>query len=131
MKYTSRMWLSAALAFGSAAIAGVVIAKTVPLSGGVENPELILPALLVLLALVLLALLAWWRQTDDLQQQGQLLSWYWGGNAGAMIMLTILVVLTGRYSDLSIGAGALFLAEFAGFFVVWLIWKWRGRGVAE
>ncbi|MEM1196741.1 MAG: hypothetical protein AAGH57_11600 [Pseudomonadota bacterium] len=131
MSYSAKFWLTAALSFGSAAILGLIIAKTVPLRGGVENPALILPLLFVAIGLVMLAVRAWWQRTDDLQQQGQLISWWWGGNAGALIMLTVLLVLTGRHSELSMGAGYLFGAQFAGFLAVWLYWKFRGRGAAE
>lgn len=131
MTYQTRFWLFAVLSVGSAVVVGFVIAKTVPFSGGVENPALVLPAILVLLGLVMLAAWAWWQRTDDLQQQGQLISWWWGGNAGAIIMLTVLVVFTGRHSDLSLGAGYLFLAQFAGFVAVWLAWKLKGLGASE
>ncbi|MEM6858940.1 MAG: hypothetical protein AAF559_13835 [Pseudomonadota bacterium] len=131
MTYQTKFWLYAALTMGSAMVAGFVISRVVPLSGGVGNPALVLPPILAMLALVMFAAWAWWQRTDDFQQQGQLLSWWWGGNAGAIIMLTVLVVLTGRHSELSLGAGILFLAQFAGFVIVWLVWKLRGRGATE
>nr|WP_298925501.1 hypothetical protein [uncultured Erythrobacter sp.] len=131
MSHQTKFWLLAALSLGGALVAGVVIGKTVPASGGVENPALVLPALLALLGLVMAATWLWWQKTDDLQQQGQLISWWWGGTIGALFMLASLVVMTGRHSDLSLGATYLFFAEFAGFAVVWLLWKWRGRGISE
>ncbi|EAQ29053.1 hypothetical protein NAP1_15678 [Erythrobacter sp. NAP1] len=131
MTYRTKFWLLAAVSFGSALIAGVIIGKTVPASGGVENPALVLPVLLVVVGLVMAASVAWWRKTDDVQKQGQLVSWWWGGNTGALAMLVTLVVLTGRHSDISLGAIYLFLAQFAGMAVVFLAWKFHGRGVAE
>lgn len=125
------MWAYAALAFGVAAIVGVVIGRTVPSSGGVENPALVLPILLVVGSLALAGAWPWWNKTDDLQKQGQLTSWWWGGTIGALFMLITLVVMTGRHSDMSLGAAYLFLAEFAGMAVAWLVWKLRGRGQAE
>lgn len=125
------MWAYAALAFGVAAIVGVVIGRTVPSSGGVENPALVLPILLVVGSLALAGAWPWWNKTDDLQKQGQLISWWWGGTIGALFMLITLVVMTGRHSDMSLGAAYLFLAEFAGMAVAWLVWKLRGRGQAE
>ena len=131
MSYRTKIWSLAALAFGSAAVAGVIIGKTVPASGGVENPALVLPLLLGLVSLSGIAAWFWWRKTDDLQQQGQLISWWWGGTTGAIVMIVCLAVLTGRHSDLSLGAAYLFFAQFAGMAVVWLAWKFRGRGAAE
>ncbi|TRD10894.1 hypothetical protein FGU71_02795 [Erythrobacter insulae] len=131
MTFQGKFWLWAAIAFGAAAIAGVVIGKTVPASGGVENPALVLPMLLMVVALVSAATWVWWQKTDDIQQQGQLISWWWGGTFGALAMLVVLVVMTGRHSEISLGATYLFLAEFAGFAVVWCVWKLRGRGPAE
>jgi hypothetical protein len=125
------MWALAALAFGAAAIAGVVIGIAVPASGGVENPVLVLPLMLIFVGLVMAAGWPWWQKTDDLQKQGQLLSWWWGGNMGALAMLVVLVVLYGRHSEISLGAIYLFFAEFAGMAVAYLVWKFRGRGQAE
>lgn len=131
MTYRAKMWALAALAIGTGAIAGVVIGKTVPSDSGVENPALVLPALLVVAGLVMAAAVPWWRKTDDLQKQGQLLSWWWGGNFGALVMLVTLVVMTGRHSDVSMGAGYLFMAQFAGMGVAYLLWKFHGRGLSE
>lgn len=130
---TNRMkfWALAALAVGVALLAGVVIGKSVPAGGGVENPALVLPLLLGVAAVVLLAAVPWWQKTDDLQKQGQLISWWWGGNAGALAMLVVLVVMTGRHSEMSLGATYMFFAEFAGMALVWLAWKFHGRGMAE
>lgn len=79
MSYHRKYWTSCALAFGAAALAGVIIGKVVPAQAGVENPALVFPLLLLLWGLALAAGWLWWRRTDDLQQQGQLISWYWGG----------------------------------------------------
>lgn len=131
MTYRMKFWLLAAVAFGTAAIAGVIIGRIVPASGGVENPALILPLLLIVVSAVMVACWPWWQKTDDLQKQGQLLSWWWGGTFGALVMLVILVVMTGRHSELSLGATYLFFGEGAGMAVAFLIWKFRGRGLTE
>jgi hypothetical protein len=60
-----------------------------------------------------------------------LISWYWGGNFGAVAMLVYLAVFFGRHSDLSLGAMYLFFAQVGGFVIVWLVWRLRGRGQAE
>jgi hypothetical protein len=131
MTYRTKFWLLAALAFGGAAIGGVIIGKTVPADGGVENPALVLPILLVVVGMLMATVVPWWNKTDDLQKQGQLVSWWWGGTAGALVMLVSLVVLFGRHSDISLGATYLFFGEFAGMAVAFLIWKLRGRGLTE
>ncbi len=131
MTHRMKFWLLAALAVGSSLIAGTIIGKTVPLSGGVDNPELVLPALLAVASLVMFACWLWWRKTDDLQKQGQMLSWWWGGNIGALVMAVCLATLTGRHSDLTHGAFYMFFAQFAGFVLVWLAWKLRGMGPTE
>ncbi len=131
MSHRTKFWLLAAFAFGAAAVAGVIIGKIVPASGGVENPTVILPVLLGLVGLLLIPCWLWWKKTDDLQQQGQLVSWWWGGTFGALFALVCMVVLTGRHSEFSLGATYLFFAECFGMLVVWLAWKFRGRGHSE
>ncbi|MEO0420301.1 MAG: hypothetical protein AAF249_15675 [Pseudomonadota bacterium] len=131
MSYQRKFWLFAALAIGSSLVAGVVIGTTIPASGAVANPALVLPFLFMVVGVVMFLSWQWWRVTDDVQKQGQLNSWWWGGNLGAVLFLVTIVVMTGRHSEMSLGAFYLFLAEFAGMLVVYLIWKWRGRGAAE
>lgn len=131
MTYRTKMWLLMALAFGGAAIGGLIMGRFLPASGGVENPALVLPLLLGLGMLILAGAWPWWNKTDDLQKQGQLISWWWGGTAGALAMLIVLITLTGRHSDMSLGAIYIFMAEFAGMVVAYLVWKIRGRGAPE
>ncbi len=131
MSHRMKYWMLCALAFGTSALAGVVIGKTVPPQGVSENAVLVFPLLLGVCGLVMAAGWLWWRKTDDLQQQGQLVSWYWGGTFGALVMLIYLAVFFGRHSDLSLGATYMFFAQGAGFVVVWLMWRLRGRGQAE
>lgn len=131
MTYRTKLLSLAALAFGSAALAGIAIGKLAPASGASDNPAVILPTLLVLASLVIGATWLWWQNTDDVQKQGQLVSWYWGGSAGAVVMLIALLVFTGRDSELIRGAGYLFFAQFAGFALVWSAWKLRGWSAAE
>lgn len=131
MSHRMKYWLLCALAFGSAALAGVIIGKTVPEGTASDNAALVFPLLLGVSGLVMAAGWLWWRKTDDLQQQGQLISWYWGGNFGAVAMLVYLAVFFGRHSDMSQGAFYLFFAQFGGFVIVWLVWRLRGRGQSE
>ena len=131
MTHRMKLWLYCGLAFGSAILTGLVIGKTLPPTGGVDNPALVLPLVFAAACVALGFTWLWWTKTDELQQRGQLISWYWGGTIGAVIWLVGVVTLTGRHSDLSMGAGYLFLAQGAGFFLFWLAWKIRGLGPTE
>jgi len=131
MTHRTKFWLYCVLAFGSAAIGGLVLARTIPSTGGVDNPAVILPIALAVAVIVVGLCWLWWSKTDELQQRGQLISWYWGGQIGALICLISVVTLTGRHSDISMGAGYVFGAQFAGFLAVWLIWRLRGLGPTE
>lgn len=131
MAHRTQYWLLCALAFGAAALAGVVIGLVVPAETGSTQPAILFPVLLGVCGLVMAAAWLWWKKTDDVQQQGQLISWYWGGTFGALAMMVYLVVFFGRHSDISLGATYLFFAQGAGFLVVWLVWRLRGRGEAE
>lgn len=131
MSHRMKYWMLCALAFGTSALAGVVIGHIVPPQGVSENAFLVFPLLLGICGLVMAAGWLWWKKTDDLQQQGQLVSWYWGGTFGALVMLVYLAVFFGRHSDLSLGATYMFFAQGAGFLVAWLMWRLRGRGQAE
>ncbi len=129
--YRSKMTMLAALSLGSAVLAGFLGSQLLNL----EDPQTgFWPVYLVLLGLCALAIGAmvpWWNKLDDAQKAGQLNAWYWGGQMGALVVLMWLVAATGRNSDLSRGALALFLGEAAGFAIAWLIWRWRSRGPAE
>lgn len=131
MTHRTKFWLSAIAAFVVALIAGIVIAKSIPSSGGVENPLLVLPLMLAVVTAMFFASWLWWKNTDDLQQQGQLVSWFWGGSAGGLCLLIALGVMMGRHSDMAMGAAYALLAQAAGAFLVWTVWKFRGRGAAE
>jgi len=131
MSHRMKYWLFCAMAFAAAAAAGIVIGATVPAAGAGDNAALLFLLLLGVCGLVMAAGWLWWKRTDDLQQQGQLISWYWGGNFGALAMLVYLAVFFGRHSDISLGAIYLFFAQFVGFAGVWLVWRLRGRGQSE
>ncbi len=131
MSHQTKYWMLCALAFGAAVLAGVIMGLTVPASGASENAVPVFALLMGVCALVMTAGWLWWRKTDDLQQQGQLVSWYWGGTFGALVMLVYLAVFFGRHSDISLGATYLFFAQGAGFLGAWLLWRLRGRGQPE
>lgn len=131
MTHRKKFWLFALLTLVVASIAGVIIAKAIPSSGGVDDPVLVLPAMLAVTCIAMFANWLWWKRTDDLQQQGQLISWFWGGPIGGVSLLITLGVLFGRHSEIAMGAAYALLAQGAGALLVWLVWKFRGRGFAE
>lgn len=120
-----------ALGLWVAAVAGIMIGKAVPTGTGVDNSALALLAAFGLWGLLLATTWLWWRRIDDVQRQGQLVSWWWGGLSGALVTVAYLLATFGRHDDVSLGATYVFFGQFAGYAIVWLIWRCRGRGDAE
>lgn len=131
MSYRTKYWLLWAIALGVSAIAGIIVGRAVPSDAGVENPVLMLPILFATFGAMAWVTWLLWKKTDDLQQYGQLFSWWWGGLSGTAVMLVYLLIFFGRNSDLSLGAAHLFFGQVAGFCIMWLIWRFRGRGQVE
>ena len=92
---------------------------------------LVFPLLLLVAGAMMLVPMPWWNRLDDLQKQGQLNSWYWGGLAGGLVVLMWIVAATGPDSPVSKGAVALFIGQGAGFLIAYAVWWWRGRGPVE
>lgn len=131
MTYRSKILALSALAFLGAIAAGVVLGLALPYHHGSANRWLVMPLMFAVAAAALAASVPWWNRLDDVQKYGHMSSWYWGSMAGALAMLVWLAVTTGRHSDLSLGAIYLFFAQGAGFAFVFMLWRLRGRGVAE
>ncbi|WP_033923946.1 hypothetical protein [Sphingomonas sp. 35-24ZXX] len=131
VSYEMRSRLLYAMGIGVAAVAGILIGKAVPTGTGVDNPALALSAALGLWGLLLATTWLWWRRIDDVQRQGQLVSWWWGGLSGALVTVAYLLATFGRHDELSLGASYVFFGQFAGYAIAWLIWRYRGRGEAE
>jgi hypothetical protein len=131
MTYRTKFWLWGGLSLAGTIVAGTVFGKLIPLGGGSPQPHLVFPLMLLLYGLVLGVVWLWWKRTDDLQQQGQLVSWYWGGSTGALAMLIYVMTFFGRESPITVGATYMLGAQIAGFVLVWLVWLARGRGQAE
>lgn len=129
--YRTKMFKLGALAFVAASAAGIAGGQIVKLSPPGQNFWLVFAGLLAVFAVGITAVHPWWRKLDDVQRTGQMVSWYWGGQIGAIIVLAALVAATGTRSDLSLGGLALFLGEAVGFGIFWLIWRFRLRGPAE
>lgn len=131
MTYRTKFWLLGGLSLVAAVVVGVVFGQFIPLGGGSSQPQLVFPFMLALYAPVLVIAWMWWKKTDDLQQQGQLVSWYWGGSCGALALLIYVITFFGRESDITRGAVYMAGAQIVGFVLVWLVWLVRGRGQAE
>lgn len=130
--YRNRMRRMNWLGFGVALVAGIAVDRIAQFSTGPgENFWIVLPLLLLVGALALASAIPWWKRVDDMQKQGHLLSWYWGGLAGGLFMLFWIIAGAGHQSDAVKGATAMALGQSAGFFIAWIIWWWRGRGAAE
>jgi hypothetical protein len=131
MTYRAKFWLLGALSISAALVAGAIFAQFIPPGVGSPQPLLIYPLMLALYVPVIAVMWAWWRKTDDLQQQGQLVSWYWGSTCGGLALLIYVMTFFGRESDLTQGAFMMVSAQIAGFLIVWLAWLLRGRGHSE
>jgi hypothetical protein len=129
--YKSKMTLLGVAALSAAVLAGAVGSLVIRYGQPGQNFWLVYPVLLAVCALAFAAVVPWWRKLDDLQQEGQLVSWYWGGQVGAVVVLMALVAAFGTNSDFARGGLAVFLGEGTFFGAAWLIWRWRSRGPSE
>jgi hypothetical protein len=131
MTYRTKFWLLGGLSLAAALVAGAVFGQLIPLGGGSTRPYLVFPLILAMYVPVLAIVWLWWKKTDDLQQQGQLVSWYWGGTSGGLAMLIYVMTFYGRESPITLGVTYMLAAQLAGFVLVWLVWMLRGRGQPE
>jgi hypothetical protein len=131
--YSSKLrrvtWLSFLLPLAVTVPLALLYKSTQPGPG--EHFWLVLGGVLFLFAVTFAAALPWWRMMDDMQRQGHMISWYWGGLGGGTIMLGWLVAGAGGQSDAVKGAIALLAAQCVGFMVFWAVWMWRRRGTGE
>lgn len=129
--YRAKMFKLALLPFVGTAVAGVAGGLLVNFVAPGESFWLLFPALLIVFAVGMGAVLPWWRGLDDVQKTGQMVSWWWGGQIGGVIVLMALVATTGKRSEYSLGGLAVFLGEVMAFVIAWLIWRYRLRGPVE
>ncbi|MES2698451.1 MAG: hypothetical protein V4647_02415 [Pseudomonadota bacterium] len=129
--YSRRLRKATLLAFlgplAVALLAGSLLNHVVP---GHQFWPVLIGGLLVLGA-TFWACLPWWRTMDDMQKQGHMISWYWGGMAGGLIVLAWLIAALGMPSAQVQGALALFVGQAVGFGIFWAVWMWRRRGAGE
>ena len=126
--YSSRLRRATWLAFGVAPFVGIGGALLLRTVGPGEHFWIVFPVLLAGCGLALLASVPWWNRLDDMQKQGHLVSWYWGGLAGGIISLMALVAYSGVRSDLATGGLTVLLSETAAFMLAWFFWAYARRG---
>lgn len=129
--YRTKMAKLLAFAFGVAALAGLLIGRVLNYAPSEENFWLIYPFTLLVAGAALTATLPWWRKLDDIQKSGHLVSWYWGGSAGALIVLLAMFSATGDRSDYTLGGMAVFIGQVVAYAIVWAVWRLRLRGPVE
>lgn len=129
--YSSRVRRATALAFilpiAASLPLGYLLRDVVP----GEDFWLVLGIGLLAIVATFAACIPWRRAMDDMQRQGHMLAWYWGGMAGGLVMLIWLIAALGTQSPQAMGALALLMAEFVGFLLFWGGWMWRKRGAGE
>jgi hypothetical protein len=125
--YRNKLRLAFALTLAvtlAAAVAGGRIAR---LGDPGENFWLVYPALLTVMGLVFLGTYPWWRRLDDVQRQSHLVSWYWGGMIGGVVVLMALIAGAGVHSDLARGGVFVIVGQAIGFAIFLVIRQVRGR----
>ena len=128
--YAKRKRRATWLAFGAAIPVGAVVGGVTHVVEPGEHFWMVFLALLLITGLGLLASLPWWRRMDDLQREGQMVSWYWGGTIGAVAVLMALIAGAGMQSAVTKGGLLVFMGQGLAFFAAYAIWWWRDRGEA-
>lgn len=129
--YHAKMVKLAAFGVGAAVLAGLALGWIMRHFAPGENFWLVYPAILLTGGLALAATLPWWRKLDDIQKSGHLVSWYWGGLVGALMVLLALFAATGDRSEYTLGGMAVFLGQTSAYGIAWVIWRLRLIGPAE
>ena len=128
--YSSKLrraaWLAAAVTL-IGAIAGSVLLGEV---GPGRYFWLTFPILVVVCVVAGQASAPWWRRLDDMQRQGQLISWYWGGLGGGLVTLAALAAGKGVHSPWAIGGMMMLGGQSLGYVIYWAAWARSRRGPA-
>jgi hypothetical protein len=128
LTYRNKIRAATALALAVALAGGIIGSMLVRLVPPGEHFWLVYIGLLAICALALAACIPWWRKLDDMQKAGHMVSWYWGGLAGALAVVMALVAATGVHSDLSKGALFMVIGQTLAFLLVLSGWSWWHRG---
>jgi len=126
--YRTRLRRATWLAFGiplvAAAGASVLLRSIAP--GDYFWP--VLAMLWAVCALALWACVPWWKRLDDMQKQGHMLGWYWGGLGGGILALMWLVAAVGVRGELARGGLIVLMGQLVGFLLFWIVWARRRSG---
>lgn len=109
--YRSRMLLLGIASFIGMSFVGIVAGRIARMGAPGENFWLVYGALLAVFAIGMASVMPWWRRLDDVQKSGHLVSWYWGGMIGGVMVVLGFVAATGTESGLSQGAGAVVVGQ--------------------
>ena len=131
MTYQRKMMALFLAAFAGAVIVGLVMGLLPDLGVGELPIWIVYPIYLALAALIFAMMHPWWQRLDDLQRQGQTVSWYWGGLGGALAMAMWLFANDIQHTDFGRGAVVMVFAQVAGYAIAYAIWWLRGRGATE
>ena len=116
-------WLALAVTFAGALAGSVML--------GIAGPGryfwLTFPMLVAVCVIAGMASGPWWRRLDDMQREGQLISWYWGGIGGGLVMLMDIVARTGVRDPLFTGGVLLLAGQSVGYVIYWAAWAWARR----
>jgi hypothetical protein len=128
--YSRNLRRATVWAAGVAIAGGLAGSVLLRFAGPGEYFWLTFPLLVALCVVAGWAAGPWWRRLDDMQRQGHLVSWYWGGIGGMLMTLMALVAATGVRSPLATGGFLVTIGQSAGFLVYWLFWARGRRGPA-
>lgn len=129
--YRSKIRMATIVALSAAIAAGILAGRVARAGQPGEHFWIVFPLLLVICLAAFAGSIPWWRRLDDLQKNGHLLTWYWGGTIGLAVALMALIASTGVESPLTKGAMYLIMGQVGGFLLAFLIWWLRGRGPQE
>lgn len=131
LTYTWRMRLYLGSSVVMTVAFGLVAGNLSKLGESGEYFWIVVPVLLAMAVPLAGLVWIWWRAMDDVQKAGQTNSWYWGGSVGAFLFVVYLIAERAQHSEFGLGAFAMFMAQCAGFVLMWTVWKLRGMARAE
>lgn len=129
--YRRKVRIATIVAFAAAVSGGILAGRVARMGPPGEHFWIVFPLLLVVCLLAFAGSLPWWRRLDDVQKNGHLITWYWGGTIGLVVALMALIAGTGVESQFTKGAMYLIIGQTAGFLLAFGLWWLRGRGPQE
>ena len=136
-------WALFLLSLGAAVLIGAFVGAAMVIGGrtlgGAGLWVLLIVAGLIAAAVSLPAILPWWNRTDEAARQAHLSGFFWGGTAGAVVVIPLMMaplLQPGSIPEISeltpdeaffAGAVTLYLAISLGYGVFWAWWWLRRR----